>query len=130
MKPGEVKRGDVVIVEFPFTDGRRGKNRPAVVIQNDRDNTRLANTVVAMISGNIQHAHEATQVSIDPNESNGASSGLHGPSVVKCCNLFTVRQQDIQKTIGRLSSHHQATVDQALQQALDIPVHRKPGLGS
>jgi len=49
-----MKRGDVVILEFPYVDGGRGKNRPAVVIQNDHDNQRLTNTVVAMISGNIR----------------------------------------------------------------------------
>jgi len=26
-----MRRGDVVIVEFPYTDGKRGKNRPALV---------------------------------------------------------------------------------------------------
>jgi mRNA interferase MazF len=80
-------RGDVVIVEFPYADGRRGKNRPSLIIQNDRDNQRLTNTVVAMISGNIRHAAEPTQVLIDPAADSGASSGLHGPSVVKCCNI-------------------------------------------
>jgi mRNA interferase MazF len=59
-------RCDVVVIEFPFADGRRGKNRPALVIQNDRDNLRLANTVVAMISGNIGHAGEPSQVLVDP----------------------------------------------------------------
>jgi len=35
-------RGDVVIVEFPYADGQRGKNRPSLIVQNDRDNRRLA----------------------------------------------------------------------------------------
>lgn len=98
-------RGDVVIVEFPYSDGRRGKNRPALIVQNDRDNRRLTNAVVAMISGNTLHATEPTQVFIDPATAIGASSGLHGPSVVKCCNLYTVRQQDILRNIGRLRRH-------------------------
>ena len=58
-------RGDVVIVEFPYADGRRGKNRPSIVIENDRDNRRLPNTVVAIISGNIDHAGEPSQDSGD-----------------------------------------------------------------
>jgi mRNA interferase MazF len=49
-----MKRGDVVVVQFPFADGKRGKNRPALIVQNDRDNRRLGNTVVAMITGNLQ----------------------------------------------------------------------------
>jgi mRNA interferase MazF len=113
-------RGDVVIVEFPYADGTRGKNRPAVIVQNDRDNQRLANTVIAMISGNVRHAAETTQVLVDPTTSDGATSGLHGPSVVKCCNLFTVRQQDITKTIGHLSRTHLTSMDEALKSTLDL----------
>jgi hypothetical protein len=33
-----IRRGDVVIVDFPFTDTGLSKVRPAVVVQNDRDN--------------------------------------------------------------------------------------------
>lgn len=55
-----MKRGDVVIVEFPYVDGRRGKNRPSLILQNDRDNTRLTNTVVAMISGSTRRANAGT----------------------------------------------------------------------
>jgi mRNA interferase MazF len=115
-----MNRGDVVIVEFPYTDGRRGKNRPALVIQNDRDNGRLANTVVAMISGNVRHAGELTQVLIDPSAPGCETSGLHGPSVIKCCNLFTIRQQDILRTIGRLPNSTQKSVDNGLKVAIGL----------
>ena len=98
-----MKRGDVVIVEFPYVDGRRGKNRPALIVQNDRDNERLTNTIVTMISGNIRNAAEPTQMLIDPSNSEGSSSGLHGLSVVKCNNLFTIARQDILRNIGNLS---------------------------
>jgi mRNA interferase MazF len=113
-------RGDVVVIEFPFADGRRGKNRPALVIQNDRDNRRLANTVVAMISGNIDHVGEPSQVLVDPKTPEGASSGLHGPSVVKCCNLYTVRQQDVLKTVGQLSPVVMEHIGNALKDALAL----------
>ncbi len=61
-----MNRGDVVTVRFPFADGRTGKNRPALVVQNGIDNGRLTNTIIAMISGNTRHAHLPTQVLIDP----------------------------------------------------------------
>ncbi len=92
-----MNRGDVVIVEIPYVQGPGGKKRPALVVQNDRDNARLANTIVAMISGNIEHAAEATQLLVDPAAPEVRSSGLHGPSVVKCCNLFTIAQADIHR---------------------------------
>ncbi len=52
-----MKRGDVVIVPFPFQDRPGQKIRPAVVVQSDAENRRLANTVPAMIPG--YWAHEA-----------------------------------------------------------------------
>lgn len=113
-------RGDIVVVTFPYVDGQRGKNRPALIVQNDRDNARLTNTVIAMISGRIDHATEPTQLLVDPSTSEGSSSGLHGPSVVKCCNLFTVAKVDIQRIIGRLSDAMMVQVDQRLKAALQL----------
>jgi mRNA-degrading endonuclease toxin of MazEF toxin-antitoxin module len=114
-------RGDVVIVQFPYQDGTRGKNRPALVVQCDEHNRRLQNTVVAMITGNIQRAGtEPTQLLVDPSTPEGQSSGLHGPSAVKCENLFTILQAHILRTIGRLSPALMAKVDARLKASLGL----------
>ena len=39
-------RGEVVVVDFTRVAGPRAKRRPAVVVQNDADNRRMANTIV------------------------------------------------------------------------------------
>jgi len=49
-----VKRGDVVLVDFPLASGAAPKVRPSLVIQNDRDNVRLTNTVGRADHGNVQ----------------------------------------------------------------------------
>jgi mRNA interferase MazF len=49
-----IRRGDVVVVDFPFTDIGQSKFRPALVVQNDRDNQRIRKTIVAMITGNLR----------------------------------------------------------------------------
>jgi mRNA-degrading endonuclease toxin of MazEF toxin-antitoxin module len=46
-----VNRGDVVLVDYPFTTGG-AKVRPALVVQNDRDNARITNTIATIIQGN------------------------------------------------------------------------------
>ncbi len=59
------RRGDVVIVQFPYTTGGSGKKRPAVVVQDNRNNGRLQNTIVAMITGITTLAPvEPTQASL------------------------------------------------------------------
>lgn len=64
-------RGDVVLFDFPFADGSGSKIRPALVVQNDADNARLNQTILAMITGNIRHAGEPTQLLIDTNTAEG-----------------------------------------------------------
>jgi mRNA-degrading endonuclease toxin of MazEF toxin-antitoxin module len=49
------RRGDVVVVEIPFYDRPGGKERPAVVVQCDRNNGRLISTVVAGMATNLRH---------------------------------------------------------------------------
>jgi len=58
-----VKRGDVVIVDWPLNSpaGIRGsKRRPALVVQNDKDNVRLTNTILAMITSVTRRSGERT----------------------------------------------------------------------
>ncbi|MFI5456637.1 MAG: type II toxin-antitoxin system PemK/MazF family toxin [Isosphaerales bacterium] len=117
-----MRRGDVVIVAFPYMRGGGGKNRPAIVVQCDRDNHRLSNTIVAMITGNIRYAQsEPTQLLVDPSTTEGKSSGLSYASAVKCSNLYTVDQQHILATIGSLSPPLMSGVDACLKAALALP---------
>src|SRR4051794_27636846 len=113
-----MSRGDVVIVDFPFTSGIQSKVRPALVVQNDRENRRLSKTIVAMITGNLQRAGEPTHCLIDPTTPEGASSKLHGRSLVSCVNLYTIDQSSVVRTIGSLSSSAMTKVDRCLKEAL------------
>jgi mRNA-degrading endonuclease toxin of MazEF toxin-antitoxin module len=117
-----MRRGDVVIVAFPFTTGGAGKNRPAVVVQCDRDNQRLSNTIVTMITGNVGYAlTEPTQLLVDPSTTDGKSSGLSYVSSVKCSNLYTIDQKHILATIGRLAPSLMSQLDVCLKAALGLP---------
>lgn len=61
-----MKRGDVVLVPFPFQDRPGQKIRPAVVVHSGAENRRLANTILAMITGNLTDAGRATTVLVAP----------------------------------------------------------------
>ena len=114
-----ISRGDVVYVRFPFTDGG-AKVRPAVVIQNDRYNTLLRKTVVAMVTGNLSRASDPAHLLVDPATPDGAGSGLLYPSLVSCNNLHTIEQLGIHRTVGRLSDPLLQRLDQCLKEALKI----------
>jgi mRNA interferase MazF len=114
-----VHRGDVVIVDWPFVGGG-SKPRPALVVQNDRDNNRLTNTVVAMITSRTHRAHEPTQLLIDIATPEGKQTGLHRSSVVNCVNMFTVEQAKILHVIGTMPATLMQQVDGCLKAALDL----------
>jgi mRNA interferase MazF len=116
-----MNRGDVVIVPFPYQDRPGEKIRPAVVVQSDAENRRLGNTILAMITGNLQDAGQPTTFLVDPSTPDGASSGLTGPSLVKCYNLATVRQRRVLHVLGRLSAPLMQRLNDGLKVALDLP---------
>jgi mRNA interferase MazF len=115
-----IRRGDVVMVRFPFTDVSGAKVRPALIVQNDRDNQRLRKTVIAMISGNLRRLADASHLLIDPATPDGVSSGLKVPSLVSCNNLFTLEQKDILRSLGHLSDVLMTRLNDCLKAALEV----------
>ena len=116
-----VQRSDVVLVDFPYPTGQGSKVRPALVIQNDKDNVRLLNTILAQITGTTQRAVEATQVLIELNTPDGRQAGIQFDSVVNCVNVVTVDKGRVLRRIGSLSQARMRDVDAALKAALDLP---------
>jgi mRNA interferase MazF len=116
-----IRRGDVVIVDFPFTAPGQSKVRPAPVVENDRDNQKIRKTIIAMIPGNLRQRGDPSHLYVDPNDPGGASSGLSFPSLVSCNNLFTIDQQSIQQVIGHLSDTLKNHLVECLKAALELP---------
>ena len=116
-----VHRGDVVLLQAPFASRTGTKTRPMLVVQNDHNNARMANTILVFITTNTSRASEPTQVLIDVATPEGQASGLKQTSVVSCENILTVVQQDILRTIGHLPDVLLRGVDQALKASLALP---------
>jgi mRNA interferase MazF len=117
-----VKRGDVVLVPIPFSSGTGGKVRPALVVQTDRNNGRLNDTILAIITKTTHRAlSEPTQLLIDITSHEGKLSGLIHTSAVKCEHLATIDQTLIMRVIGTLPSSLMAHIDVCLKASLQLP---------
>lgn len=117
----QYRRGDVVIVRFPFADGVGSKSRPALVVQCDRNNSRLDNTILVQITSRTRFAHtEPTQLLIELNTPVGRQSGLLNDSAVACENLLTVRQDVITRKIGELPEDAMRQIDACLKASLGL----------
>jgi mRNA interferase MazF len=90
-------------------------------VQNDTDNARLLNTIVAQITGNVRRAHESTQVLIEIGTPVGKQSGLQFDSVVNCVNLVTLDKNRVLRKLGDLPDALLQGVNNALKAALELP---------
>jgi mRNA interferase MazF len=115
-----VQRGDVVLLDYPYSSGGGTKVRPALVVQNDRDNQRLTNTIVVQITSVIRRALEPTQVLIEIRSAEGQQSGLRQDSVVNCVNILTVDKGEVLRKLGTLSAPLRQKVSACLMAALDL----------
>src|SRR5204862_8078270 len=112
------KRGDVVLVLFPDSNLRTAKRRPALVIQADKLNTGLRQTIDAMITSNMARAAHPSRVTLLLNSSAGREARILMDSVVMTDNLATVQENEIDRTLGSLKDLSE--VDIALRQTLSL----------
>ncbi len=117
-----VKRGDIVLVPVPDTSGSPGKLRPALIVSSDRNNQRLQDVIVAVITKTTMRAQlEPTQHLIQLRSPEGKQSGLLTDSAIKCERLHAILQTHVRRTIGSLPSATMQKVNDCLKAALEIP---------
>ena len=92
--------GDVVLVDWPYSDRTGSKLRPAVVVQADYLNGIIDDTVLVQITSKA-HGIPGTEVRLDP--ALETASGLLMISYVFCPNLLTHEQTRIDQILGALS---------------------------
>ncbi|WP_035992102.1 type II toxin-antitoxin system PemK/MazF family toxin [Leptolyngbya sp. KIOST-1] len=92
--------GDVVLLAFPFTDGIRQKQRPALVLLDIDD----PDIVVARITS------QPYTTAFDVALANQAEAGLLLPSTVRLHKLATLEKSMVSRWLGHLSAPDWARV--------------------
>jgi mRNA interferase MazF len=117
-----IQHGDVVMLDWLFSDRTGSKRRPALVVQADAYNSALDDTILALITGSARRrVGAATQLEIDIATPDGLKTGLVINSVVQCENLVTVDRKLILRIRGQLSSALMQKVNDCLKAALEVP---------
>ena len=116
-----VQRGDIVLIDFPYSNHTGSKIRPALVVQADVWNQRLDDTILALITSSPQRRTGAsTQYLIDISTVEGRRTNLRFDSIVQCENLVTQDQRLIPRIIGRLPDSAMQQIDTCLKAALGV----------
>ena len=78
----QLRRGDVALVFFPYSDLSTVKQRPVLIVQADALNTGLPQLVVATISSNMNRAGHRSRVALRLESPESRSAGLRTDSVI------------------------------------------------
>jgi mRNA interferase MazF len=113
-----MNRGEVVLVDWQFSDRTGSKLRPAVVVQADFLNTIIDDAILVQITG-TKHGIPGTEVELDP--ARETSSGLKQISYASCANLITADPAFIDQVIGILSDVSMRQIEACLKTVLEIP---------
>ena len=113
-----MNRGDVVEVDWLYTDMSGSKRRPAVVVQADFLNGLIDDTILVQITS-TRHGIPGTEVLLDPAVETG--SGLGMVCVASCMNVTTFEQARVFRTIGVLSDEAMRQIEDCLKTVMELP---------
>ncbi len=116
-----VLRGDVVLVDYPYTDRTGSKVRPCIVVQNDGDNRRLDDTIVVLMTSKTRFTPgKVTELLIEAQSPAGQQAGLIFDSAVQGHNLLTIDRSFVRRKIGMVPLTTMTEVDSCLKAALAL----------
>lgn len=107
-----MKRGEVVRLNWPYSDFAGSKIRPGIVVQGDFLNGLIDDSIFVQIT-TTRHGIPGTEVEIDPAVE--TASGLTKLCCASCTNVLTLDQTFVLRTIGYLSDAVMRQVEAALK---------------
>ena len=110
-----IRRGEVYLVDLkPIRGSEMDKERPAVIVSNDRINNAAQVIIVCPITDS---SGKESPIHIEIPEGEG---GLVKDSVAHCAQIRAISKERIGKKIGELDKHYMAKISKSLKIALDI----------
>jgi len=109
------KPGDIVLVNFPFTDLQSLKVRPALVLSIKGDDV----IILGIFSKVPDDLHESW-IKIDEKSSDFLKTGLKKTSIIKTEKITVIHKSLIRKQLGHLSQELMEQVKKILRKTLEV----------
>ena len=106
-----MKRGDLVLVKYPFTDLSSEKLRPALVILPEDEDGDL---LLAFITSNLIKKNSFDIVLLKD------GTGLHNDSVLKLKKIMTIHKSLLVGKIGSISKEQLKMIEEKLSKMLNL----------
>ena len=92
--------GEIVLLKFPFTDGKTFKRRPALIINDFND----GDIVVCRITSQIYNTKNDILIE------NWVEAGLKLPSVIRVHKLATLEKDIVEVVMGKIDNSSKTRV--------------------
>ncbi|MCL4322667.1 MAG: type II toxin-antitoxin system PemK/MazF family toxin [Deltaproteobacteria bacterium] len=109
------KKGDIVLVPFPFSDQTFIKKRPAVIISSDVYNSHSLDIIIMAVTSNLKNSIMTNECEIK----DYSSAGLLKPSIIKSA-ISTIDKSLVLKRLGSLSSEDSDSLNKILRELLAL----------
>ena len=115
----QFRRGDIVLVPFPFTDLTGQKRRPAVVLAIGAHSDDV---ILAFISSIVPKTLGNADLLLQIDNKHFKQTGLKVSSIIRLNKLATIEKRLIRRRLGKLHATQLPKIDRALIAALEINV--------
>lgn len=112
------KRGQVIVVDVPFSDGSGTKPRPAMIVSANAFHRNVPDIVVCPISS--QPRYFTRPGPGDCPLQAWRVSGLRHPSTVRVSKILAIDKRIVRRALGTASREDLAAIDGVLRHALAL----------
>ena len=109
------KRGDIILVPFPFSNQTDAKKRPAAVISSDAYNSVSSDIIIIAITSRVNEIISPEECLIEDWE----SAGLLKPSAIKAA-ISTIDAKLVLRKLGTLSHRDTISMELILNVLFDL----------
>ena len=115
-----MKKGDIVLIKFPFTDLSSYKVRPALVVSSDNYNQNSNDAIFMLITSNISNPF-MEDLLLDSTHPEFSITGLKKPSLFKIDKIVVLSKSIAARKLGEVGPRIFNEITVRLKRVLDIP---------
>ena len=112
-----INKGDIVLVQFPFTDLSQTKLRPAVVLYI---NSSLDEITLCFISSQGLTNLTSEETLLNDSDSEFAATGLKKSSKIRATRITTLEKRFVQRKLGYLENKYISAINSILHRTLQL----------
>lgn len=113
-----IKRGEIVLLSFPFTDLQTTKVRPALVVSSDSFNKIGRDAIFIFITS--KPYNEPFDIRIDKQDTSFRATRLKVSSTLRASKIMCLEQGFVRRRLGCLDNKTLQKVEQALISLLSL----------